>query len=253
MSNSKFIDKAKGFSSNPLGIIALFISLLYGLGTIVLSSNISNLKTDYERLPVIWFIIIFPILILITFLFLVIRHHEKLYAPKDYKDQSVFERTFMNKYEFKTNSIIATKNTTKQDVDNFINTLQAETIVNTTVNQKFTYKDYLKIIHDFFSKILDKFDLDKENNDIQSIGISMHSEEYYILDITKNIDNNSKTVSFLIKISDSNTSKDSLLTVIGKGITSNDIDDFVDKIYSYFNNKLPKGKSMNISQTTSPS
>jgi hypothetical protein len=89
-----FLGKAKGLTRNPLGVIALFISLIYGFACLVLSTSISNLETPFERMPLIWFIIIFPFVILVTFTFLVVKHHTKLYVPGDYKD----EKNFINAY-----------------------------------------------------------------------------------------------------------------------------------------------------------
>ena len=85
-----FIEEAKGFIRNPLGIIALFISLIYGFACLVLNKNISNLEGKIERLPLIWFIILFPLVVLIAFIFLVIKHHEKLYSPMDYRTDDSF-------------------------------------------------------------------------------------------------------------------------------------------------------------------
>lgn len=87
-----FMKNAKGLAKNPLGIIALFISLIYGFACLVLSTSISNLGVN-ERKPLIWFIILFPILILIAFIYLVVNHHKKLYAPSDYKYESNFIKT----------------------------------------------------------------------------------------------------------------------------------------------------------------
>jgi hypothetical protein len=85
-----FISNAKGLTKNPLGIIALFVSLIYGFACLVLSTSISNLKGENERLPLIWFIIGFPLIILIAFIFLVVKHHEKLYSPSDYRADDAF-------------------------------------------------------------------------------------------------------------------------------------------------------------------
>ncbi|MFW5804318.1 MAG: hypothetical protein ACOCWG_03695 [bacterium] len=90
-----FMDKAKGLTRNPLGIIALFVSLIYGFACLVLSTSISNLHGQEERLPLIWFIILFPLLILGAFTYLVIYHHKKLYAPSDYKDEKNFVNAFI--------------------------------------------------------------------------------------------------------------------------------------------------------------
>ena len=67
-----FIKNSKGLTRNPLGIIALFISLIYGFACLVLSTSLSNLIGITERLPLIWFIIGFPVLILISFILMVI-------------------------------------------------------------------------------------------------------------------------------------------------------------------------------------
>jgi hypothetical protein len=77
---------------NPLGVIGLFISLIYGFANWMLGSSVSALQST-ERLIIIWFIVIFPVLILATFCYLVVKHHGKLYAPKDYKKDESFLQT----------------------------------------------------------------------------------------------------------------------------------------------------------------
>lgn len=94
---SDFIKNTKGLTKNPLGIIGLFISLIYGFACLVLSTSISNLDSANERIPLIWFIIIFPLIILGAFLFLVVNHHEKLYAPSDFRDDGSFIETMQNR------------------------------------------------------------------------------------------------------------------------------------------------------------
>lgn len=89
---SKILNSAKGFAKNPLGIIALFISLIYGFACLVLSTVSSNLE-PYERIPLIWFLVIFPVIIMLSFLFLVTKHHRKLYGPSDFKDERIFLET----------------------------------------------------------------------------------------------------------------------------------------------------------------
>jgi hypothetical protein len=91
----EFMNNAKGLSRNPLGIIALFISLIYGFACLVLGIAGDKLETC-ERIPLIYFLIGFPVLILISFLFLVTKHHNKLYAPKDYRDERNFFKGFEN-------------------------------------------------------------------------------------------------------------------------------------------------------------
>ena len=80
-----FGEIAKQLARNPLGIIALFIVLVYALASLV-TIGAENL-TSIERLPLIYFLILFPGVVLTTFVWLVIRHSEKLYGPSDFKDE----------------------------------------------------------------------------------------------------------------------------------------------------------------------
>lgn len=88
----EFLKGAKDFARNPLGIIALFISLIYGFASLLLDSSAEKL-TVAERWPLIVFVVVFPVLVLITFYKLVTGHHGKLYAPADFKDDKSFLRT----------------------------------------------------------------------------------------------------------------------------------------------------------------
>jgi hypothetical protein len=88
----EFGDIAKKLSVNPLGIIALFIVLVYGIAALVLVVSVSSFEPG-ERLPLIWFLVGFPPIVLFTFAWLVARHHVKLYAPKDYPDPTQFLQT----------------------------------------------------------------------------------------------------------------------------------------------------------------
>lgn len=84
-----FGNTAKGLARNPLGIIALFIVLIYGFAALTLGIN--SLQAS-ERLPLVWFLVLFPVLVLLTFGWLVSNHYEKLYSPDDYKSDESFLR-----------------------------------------------------------------------------------------------------------------------------------------------------------------
>ena len=87
----EFGDSAKGLARNPLGIIALFIVLIYGFASLVVGFS-QNLQPD-ERLPIVWFLVLFPVIVLVVFGWLVSSHHEKLYAPKDFSSDEAFVRS----------------------------------------------------------------------------------------------------------------------------------------------------------------
>ncbi|WP_428737230.1 pYEATS domain-containing protein [Sulfurimonas sp.] len=83
-----FGNTAKDLARNPLGIIALFIVLIYGFAALLIGSS-EHLVTT-ERMPIIWFLTIFPVIVLSVFAWLVSSHHKKLYAPSDFKDEKIF-------------------------------------------------------------------------------------------------------------------------------------------------------------------
>ncbi len=82
----------KDLVRNPLGIVAIFISLIYAFANLLLGATVSSL-TEQERYPLIIFIVLFPVVVLGVFYRLVSKHHGKLYAPGDYKDDHSFLRT----------------------------------------------------------------------------------------------------------------------------------------------------------------
>lgn len=80
---------ATKLSKNPLGIIALFILLIYGLATI-LFGYVGNVLTENQRWCFVIFLVVFPIVVLAAFVYLVTKHHPKLYAPGEFKDERNF-------------------------------------------------------------------------------------------------------------------------------------------------------------------
>ncbi|MBV6325721.1 hypothetical protein [Duganella violaceipulchra] len=85
---SSFGATAKGLAKNPIGIIALFIVLIYGFAALTLGFNP---KLEFwERVPLVWFLVLFPVAVLALFGWLVSQHHEKLYAPSDFRTDDIF-------------------------------------------------------------------------------------------------------------------------------------------------------------------
>jgi len=86
-----FARTAKSLARNPLGIVALFILLVYGIAGLVLGIS-ASLLTGSERLPLIWFLVLFPVVVLGAFFRLVTHHHWKLYGPGDFAKEESFLR-----------------------------------------------------------------------------------------------------------------------------------------------------------------
>jgi hypothetical protein len=75
----------------PLGIIALFISLIYAISALLLAASVTQLSQG-NKTPLICFIVLFPFAVLIMFSWLVAGHHKKLYAPSDFRSDDSFLR-----------------------------------------------------------------------------------------------------------------------------------------------------------------
>ena len=91
MSVKDFADSAKGFTKSPLGIIALFIVLVYGFASLVVGFGQENLNEHIA--PLVYFMVLFPVVVFFGFLWLVAKHHKKLYGPSDFKDEENFLKT----------------------------------------------------------------------------------------------------------------------------------------------------------------
>ena len=89
-----FGETAKSLARNPLGIIALFIVMVYGFASLV--TAFAGTFTAGERLPLIYFLISFPVLVLCVFAWLVSRHSGKLFAPSDFRNEDNYVKMQMS-------------------------------------------------------------------------------------------------------------------------------------------------------------
>jgi len=79
---------ASSLSRNPNGIIALFIVLIYGMASLV--TGFASGFSPAERLPLIYFLTIFPVLVFVAYIWLVSNHSGRLFAPGDFKNEDNF-------------------------------------------------------------------------------------------------------------------------------------------------------------------
>lgn len=76
------------FMRNPLGIIALFIVMIYAMaGFVTTTATLS----PFERLILVIFLTVFPLIVLAVFYMLVTRHSDKLYAPRDFRSDAGYQ------------------------------------------------------------------------------------------------------------------------------------------------------------------
>jgi hypothetical protein len=72
-------------TKNPLGVIGLFLGLIYGAAVVV--AGFSEHLSNEQRWVLVGFVGAFPFTLLATFYRLVTKHHSKLYAPSDWRDE----------------------------------------------------------------------------------------------------------------------------------------------------------------------
>jgi len=85
---------AQSLARNPLGIIALFIVLLYAIAGLILGVSATKLESS-ERLPLVWFIVIFPVMVLAVFSWF---DHGKLVAIEvKFFSQETFRKNIQNR------------------------------------------------------------------------------------------------------------------------------------------------------------
>jgi hypothetical protein len=86
--NPSFKNAAISLARNPLGIIALFLFFIYSVAC--LTFRFSNNLPEYVIQYFVYFILIYPFIVLIVFYRLVTKHHTKLYAPQDFVNPEHF-------------------------------------------------------------------------------------------------------------------------------------------------------------------
>ena len=77
------------FFRNPLGIIGLFVSLIYGMAALLFGAAVDKLEASNQTILVL-FLVLFPPTIFFAFVWLVAAHHKKLYGPSDFREDRSF-------------------------------------------------------------------------------------------------------------------------------------------------------------------
>jgi hypothetical protein len=89
--DSNFFSIVPKLTKDPLGIIALFIALVYAIAALIL--GLGSHLTATQKWPFIGFLVGFPVIVLISFLWLVVNYNQKLYSPEDYRSDKAFLKT----------------------------------------------------------------------------------------------------------------------------------------------------------------
>jgi hypothetical protein len=84
----RFEGTAVRLSQGPLGIIALFIVLIHAFASLVIGFAPDIGATN--RSVLVWFITVFPVVVLAVFAWLVSCHHVNLYPPQAFREERYF-------------------------------------------------------------------------------------------------------------------------------------------------------------------
>ncbi len=90
-SSRNYNHRGKGFSMPPLGVVALCVCLVYTIASLVIIFNLKNLHGSSERLPFIWFIISFPVLLMVGLIYLAVKQRNPQ-PPESYDEDDFEER-----------------------------------------------------------------------------------------------------------------------------------------------------------------
>ncbi|HDH28399.1 MAG TPA: hypothetical protein ENH13_04635 [Euryarchaeota archaeon] len=84
---TEIVKANRNLSKSPLGIIALFLVLVYAMAS--LFTGLSDVSPIAQGV-LVCFLVLFPLIVLAVFYNLVTKHQDKLYAPTDYRTDSSF-------------------------------------------------------------------------------------------------------------------------------------------------------------------
>lgn len=77
------------FARSPLAVLTLFVTIAYGI-VICFVSDFSKFQGLLERLPLIWFMILFPLVVLGVLCWLICTRPEKMFGPSDFRTDNAF-------------------------------------------------------------------------------------------------------------------------------------------------------------------
>ncbi len=158
----KKIKNGLGVIKNPIGIIGLFLVLIEAIAAfVIVKSSLPCLL----NLILIIFIVVFPFAVLVVFYLLVTKHHEKLYSPSDYKDESNFVKTYNSVTRSeeiievgtcdKVESAVAKEGMTIEDINLIKDSLNTIVAMQKTLTQK-NKKDEKTAIVEHVEKIINE-------------------------------------------------------------------------------------------------
>lgn len=223
--------------SNPLTIIAIFAGLAEINGTVV----VALLPTEIQVI-FLWFIIIFPILLVVLF-FLTLNFNPKvIYAPSDFTNEDNFLKTMnveSQKFESGQISLVEKGKIVEKTPD-----LQSKIELLNYGNELFPKetKAQLKAGNKFTDLLMNKLKQNFDDKVFEWFSYGIQAPEYFTLNYSYSSDhfhNKQQTeISNVIIIKVTKQDDDIKFIAIGKDLISSDIYDFTEKIFNYIQDQI---------------
>jgi len=204
--------------SNPLTIIAIFAALAEMAGTVSLGLIDQSLQGIF-----VWFVMLFPILLVLAFFITLNFNPKVLYAPRDFRDDQSFIATMSGSFRKPSISVC------RDNVAQIVRELQPQP-------DKQTHSQVPGMIDataHFFGAMVKKLAKDFEDGRLRSADIWIIGEGYYLLEIEipKAVLDDQKAERDLILIQELVVGHQVALRAIGKNIQENNPDAFAVQMY----------------------
>jgi hypothetical protein len=234
--------------SNPLTIIAIFAGLAEINGTVVLS-----LVPDESKELFLWFIILFPTLLVCLFFITLNMNPKVIYAPSDFIDEKNFLKTLninSDNFEAKEINTVVNGKIVKAHISN-----KSEWNNSSTGHFPRETQEHLKKANIFYDHITSLLNKKIKTGIFQGVGFAVQAPEYFIFNYIfsseyfNDIVGSNVPRSIIIRITaDVGELK---LIAIGKNIITPDPIYFSNEVYKLIEkeiNNLEKQKNAKISK-----
>ncbi|ACT96690.1 hypothetical protein [Dyadobacter fermentans] len=157
--------------TNPLTIIAIFAALAEVNSTVA----IGLVGKEHQGL-FLWFVILFPTLLIVLFFATLNANPKVIYAPSDFKNEEHFLKTVSGEiYSFGKKAQVSFNKETIKSIDTDTKEIQTYPLSNDKVSG-FRQQE-------IFKKIAKKLEVLFEANLISGVGVSVKNVNYYLLTI----------------------------------------------------------------------
>lgn len=210
--------------SNPLTIIAIFAALAEIAGTVSLGIVDASLQSVF-----VWFVMLFPVL-LVTGFFLTLNFNPKvLYAPADFRDDQSFIATVSGAFDRPSVTV------ERADVAELPKKLPRSPEADDGET-----REGLEVSNAFFGDLMERLKRDLEKKKLWSISYGMEGEGYFLLHLVlpKEIVADRRPTQTSLIIRTQSQQGQVHLKAIGVGITDTDPKRFATRVYDRISKML---------------